>query len=123
MYTNLHRNQTNFNDAQRLSYLRKIDPYVFEELILISFKNNGYHIKRNKRYSKDGGIDGIIFDSNKNKIAIQAKRYSTSITPKHILDFTTAIKKCKAHKGLFIHTGRTGPKSYQNLSENITKDI
>src|ERR1035437_10122313 len=52
-------------EARILAYLRKINPYVFEELLLTVFEEQGYHIKRNPRYSNDGGIDGIIFLNNR----------------------------------------------------------
>jgi len=40
-----------------IAYLRKIDPYVFEELLLEALLSKGFKITRNKRYSGDGGID------------------------------------------------------------------
>ena len=36
------------HDGAKLNYLRKINPFVFEELILSAFKDKGYKIKRNK---------------------------------------------------------------------------
>ncbi len=38
-------------NARIFGYLRKIDPFVFEELLLESFKSQGYRIKRNARYT------------------------------------------------------------------------
>ena len=34
-------------DGQRMSYLRKINPYVFEELLLLAFERQGYAVQRN----------------------------------------------------------------------------
>ena len=45
-----------YRNAQIITYLRKIDPYVFEELLLEAFEIKGYIIKRNKSYSYDGGM-------------------------------------------------------------------
>lgn len=44
----------------RLAYLRKIDPFVFEELVLEGFERRGCKVRRNKRYTGDGGalMDG-----------------------------------------------------------------
>lgn len=42
-----------FKNAKIIAYLRKIDPYVFEELLLSAFENKGYKIKRNASYSAD----------------------------------------------------------------------
>jgi restriction system protein len=102
------------HSGAKIKYLRKIDPFVFEELLLESFKNNNYKIKRNKRYTGDGGIDGRVIKDNKLYL-VQAKRYSSSINPKHIEEFSIAINNHKAHGGFFIHTGRAGNKSCANL--------
>lgn len=108
------------HSGQKINYLRKIDPFVFEELLLTLFKNNGYKIKRNKRYTGDGGIDGIIYDSRNNKILIQAKRYSGYVNLKDIYEFNNLVYHSRAEKGFFIHTGKTGKESYQHFkSSNI----
>ena len=50
-------------DGQRLTYLRKISPYVFEELLLSAFERQGLAVVRNASYSVDGGLDGqVIID-------------------------------------------------------------
>lgn len=93
-------------DGQRINYLRKINPFIFEELILDAFQINGYSIKRNDRYTGDNGIDGVVCKDGV-KFLIQAKRYNKHIKLKHVKDFNelTIKKNCK---GFFIHTGRTG---------------
>lgn len=73
-------------DAQRLAYLRKINPYVFEELLLLVFERQGYSIIRNASYSGDGGFDGQVFIDGQ-RYLIQAKRYGKTITPAHIQQF------------------------------------
>lgn len=93
-------------DGQQLSYLRKINPYVFEELLLTAFERQGYRIKRNKRYSGDGGLDGQVW-RDKQRYLIQAKRYSGVICPSHIVAFGHLARRERC-RGLFIHTGRTG---------------
>lgn len=99
-----------------LGYLRKIDPLVFEELVLTALKDLGAKIKRNSRYTGDGGIDGS-FRLNGLKWLIQAKRYSGAINPQHIKEFS---KVCNGYKGLFVHTGRTGEKSKAALPQNLS---
>lgn len=91
------------------THLRKIDPFVFEELLLNAFELKGYKVIRNKKYTGDGGIDGIVYDHHGNKILIQAKRYSSYINPKHVATFQLLLPKKKAVKGFFIHTGKTSP--------------
>ncbi|MDC9607132.1 restriction endonuclease [Xenorhabdus griffiniae] len=97
------------NDGSRLKYLRQINPYVFEELLLLAFKKQGFKIKRNKCYSGDGEIDGKVWIKGK-CFLIQAKRYSQAINPKHIEEFGEILQQMNC-EGLFIHTGRTGGKS------------
>lgn len=95
------------HQGQQINYLRKIDPFVFEELLLDAFEFKGYKVVRNKRYTGDGGIDGIVYDKNGNKILIQAKRYSSYINPQHVTTFQNLLASKKAVKGFFIHTGKT----------------
>lgn len=99
-------------NAQIFSYLRKINPFVFEELLLHCFESKGFQVIRNKRYTGDGGIDGQVIDQENNLILIQAKRYSSSIDPQHVEDFSQLVKHHKkAKKGYFIHTGKTGAQA------------
>ncbi|MFJ5498737.1 restriction endonuclease [Pectobacterium sp. CHL-2024] len=101
-------------DAQRLAYLRKINPYVFEELLLLAFERQGYPIVRNASYSGDGGLDGQVFIDGQ-RYLIQAKRYGKTITPAHIQHFGDLLLRERCG-GLFIHTGRTGKLSRSLLS-------
>lgn len=93
-------------DGQRLVYLRKINPYVFEEMVLIALERRGFPVRRNPRYSGDGGLDGQFWVGSQRWI-IQAKRFSSAIRPEHVRDFGNLARREKC-KGLFIHTGRTG---------------
>lgn len=101
-------------DGQRLNYLRKINPYVFEELLLTAFERRGYRIKRNRQYSGDGGLDGQVWIDGQ-RYLIQAKRYGRTITPAHVADFGALVRRERC-RGLFVHTGRTGPKSRAELA-------
>ncbi|WMU73303.1 restriction endonuclease [Enterobacter bugandensis] len=93
-------------DGQRLAYLRKINPYVFEELLLLAFERQGYAVIRNTSYSGDGGLDGQVIIEGKTYL-IQAKRYGRTITPSHITSFGALLRHHHCD-GFFIHTGRTG---------------
>tara|TARA_B110001454_G_C12655023_1_gene407020 strand:- start:548 stop:1063 length:516 start_codon:yes stop_codon:yes gene_type:complete len=90
-------------------YIRKIDPYIFEELVLSAIRKQGYSITRNKRYTGDNGIDGQAV-INGQKVIIQAKRYKGHINNKHVSDFAIICAKLN-RKGLFVHSGITGKKS------------
>jgi len=111
----------NKNEGWLLSYLRKIDPFAFEELILISFKKKGFKIFRNKRYTGDGGIDGKI-QKDGEMFLIQAKRYSDYINIQHVKEFIN-ICETKGMRGYFIHTGKTGAQAYELLREHSVKII
>ncbi|MJZ42555.1 restriction endonuclease [Salmonella enterica subsp. enterica] len=101
------------SDGARLNYLRKINPYVFEELLLLALERQGLKVIRNPSYSGDGGLDGQVFIAGERWL-IQAKRYSRSISPQHIREFGELLSR-EGCRGLFIHTGRTGPKSRDSL--------
>lgn len=111
--------QNNYESGYLLGVLRNIDPFVFEEILLLCFRERGFRVKRNSRHTGDGGIDGIVFNENGQKILIQAKRYKNSINPEHVIDFAAAIQRERAAGGFFIHTGRTGEKSRANKAEVI----
>lgn len=103
-----------------ISYLRKINPYVFEELVLTAIENSNIYIIRNKRYSGDGGIDGL-FKIKEGKVIVQSKRYASYINNQHVLELSQLVKKNKYHFGIFVHTGKTGDKSkdIMKLEKNI----
>ena len=95
--------------AAVIAYLRKVDPYVFEELVLLSFKKAGYSVKRNRRYSGDGGIDGRIAKDGR-RWFVQCKRYRGYISPRHVAAFAAVCQEGR-RGGVFVHTGRTGGAS------------
>lgn len=118
IYAKLSKFSGDHRGAQTITYLRKIDPYVFEELILEAFQQRGYRIKRNKSYSADGGVDGRIYDQKGNLIMIQAKRYCGHIKLEHVKQFS-ALVNAEAVHGYFVHTGKTSRAS-SSVSENVT---
>ncbi len=61
-------------------YLRGLNAFVFEEMILTALKKHGFKIIRNKRYTGDGGIDGRAYKNDQHYL-IQAKRYRKHINP------------------------------------------
>ena len=101
--------------ARALGYLRKIDPLVFEELILTAIEEDNVQVRRNFRYTGDGGVDGEITYGGQ-RVLIQAKRYSSHIQRAHVQAFASV---CAAHSalGLFLHTGRTGEGSRGAITE------
>lgn len=108
-------------DKQELPYiigtLRKITPYVFEELLLSCCQDQGWQIQRNNAYSGDGGVDGRTWILGEFYL-IQAKCYEEYISAQHVYDFQKVIQQHEAKGGFFIHSGRTGPKSREALNQN-----
>ena len=100
--------------AQQFSFLRKVDPFIFEEMILTSLADTGAKIKRNHRYTGDGGIDGRATIKG-TKYLIQAKRYKGHISAQHVKEFADICRR-QRKKGLFIHTGKTGKQAWNNAS-------
>ena len=107
-------------NPQIFSYLRKVDPFVFEEMILEVFRNDERcKVVESDRYTGDGGIDGeFIFNKNgkKMRIIIQAKRYNGHINIEHVKEFCKLLQNKKYDKGFFIHTGKTGSGSKQEIN-------
>ncbi|KKN85069.1 hypothetical protein LCGC14_0282380 [marine sediment metagenome] len=100
------------HDGAKLAYLRRIDPFVFEELVLEAFERRGLKVQRNERYTGDGGIDGRIWSREGNLNLVQAKRYSKHINAQHMRDFIELVNRSGCY-GVFVHTGRTGSLSRQ----------
>lgn len=103
-----------FKSKSQFTYLQKINPYVFEELLLTCFEERGFCIERSKSYSGDGGLDGKVWIDDV-LIYLQAKCYGKGkhIKAKHVAEFRQLIISNNV-KGLFIHTGKTGLKAYNN---------
>ena len=77
---------------EQITHLRGVNPFVFEEMILTAIKKRGHKIKRNKRYTNDGGIDGQATIRGIDYL-IQAKRYKNHINPRHVRKFANTCKR------------------------------
>ena len=96
--------------AQAFVYLRKVNPYSFEELDLDGFEKAGYRVRRNERYSGDGGVDGRVSKDGEEYL-VQCKRYRGYISRQDVEDFSrVCTRECR--KGFFVHTGKTGEASW-----------
>jgi len=104
-------------EARLFSYLRKVEPLVFEELVLCAIEQTGALVVRNLRYSGDGGIDGRAWIPSTGWCAIQTKRYGSHISRDHVAAFGDTLTRTRCKRGLFIHCGRTGLAVYQHLAD------
>lgn len=98
-------------------YLQKsVCPYVFEELVLTSFKQYGAKIYRSNSYSGDGGVDGAI-KLRGDKYLIQSKKYTGYVKAADTQRHVNICSRRKV-KGFFIHCGISGRKSISNVSDS-----
>lgn len=91
--------------------------------MLSAFQSHGFKIKRNKRYTGDGGIDGTVWGEDGSKLLIQCKRYKSYVSKKHIKEFQQLIKENGLSGGFFCHTGKTGKETYKEFSGSNVKLI
>ncbi|ENG6273777.1 restriction endonuclease [Enterobacter hormaechei subsp. hoffmannii] len=101
--------------GQQVLYLRKINPYVFEEMVLTAIERRGIPVRRNPSYSGDGGIDGQFWIGQERWL-VQAKRFASAVRPEHVRQFGELVRQEKC-RGLFVHTGRTGFISFKYFSD------
>lgn len=94
--------------------LRTISPFIFEYVVILSFRELGYKTE-DPAFKNDGGIDGKIIDHDGATILLQTKRYGqgeVKYLPKHLRDFIRVVEhqkeQGKAIGGFFLHCGRTG---------------
>lgn len=106
-------------DTKKAFYILRYrtSPYVFEELVLSAFSEMGAKIKRNERYSNDGGIDGRVFLFGREWL-IQSKRYSSYVKKEHI-ESHEALCNRKDKLGIFVHTGKTGESSLRAKNRRV----
>ncbi|MFV7771638.1 restriction endonuclease [Shewanella marisflavi] len=109
------------NGAAVISYLRKVDCFVFEELLLTSIArfNPAIKVVRNSRYTGDGGCDGA-FELEGKKFIIQAKRYEGFVNTADVLKLSKDVAKFDAVHGLFVHAGKTRKTTFYKCPPNVT---
>lgn len=103
--------------AKQFQLLRNLNPFTFEEVILTGLKKHGFRIKRNKRYTGDGGIDGQCWWKGQ-RYLIQAKRYHGRIKTQDV-DALKLLCMKKKTKGFFVHTGSTPTGAHRVAGEVI----
>ena len=88
---------------------------------------HGHHFPRRTQLVGDGGIDGIIDQDalGLSRVYVQAKRYAldTSVGRPEIQGFVGALHGQSANQGVFITTGRFGPKAREYADGVATRVV
>ena len=82
-------------------YWNNLTGVDFENKIADLFTGIGYRVKKTPR-SNDGGIDLYLTGKNKQKIAVQCKRYAQRVATHHIREFIGALKSNDLDTALFV---------------------
>lgn len=95
----------------------------FEHLVVNLFSHYFEEIGEVKitRKSREGGIDGVIFDDDPirgGKYIIQAKKYNDIVSPSAVRELSGTMHHEKATRGILITTGYFGPDSHTFAKDN-----
>ena len=135
LQTPIEKLDTSFKDLNQnlavdlLDYIKGMDPYKFEILVIDLLQAMGYGGNREEaaqvtKKSGDGGIDGIINEDRLglDKIYVQAKKWEGNVTISAIRDFGGTLLAHSAQKGVFITTSDF-PKTAIDYCEKIDRTI
>jgi restriction system protein len=108
--------------------LADMDWEEFEHLVTNLFDKyfQNFGEARVTRRSREGGVDGVIFDSDPirgGKYLVQAKRYNDIVPPSAVRELAGAISHERATRGILITTSYFGPDSKSFADENNIKLI
>ncbi|KOH44605.1 restriction endonuclease [Sunxiuqinia dokdonensis] len=134
-HTPIEKLDTSFRDINQklavelLDYVKGMDPYKFELLVIDLLQAMGYGGNREEaakvtKKSGDGGIDGIINEDRLglDKIYVQAKKWEGVVTISAIRDFGGTLLAHSAQKGIFITTSDF-PRTAIDYCEKIDRTI
>lgn len=82
-----------------------VHPKKFEEVVGSIFANLGYD-SIVTAYSRDAGIDVVLFGPGGERVGVQVKRYKNSITVEQIRSFVGALCLGGFVRGIFVTTSR-----------------
>jgi restriction system protein len=108
-----------------LDLVRKMDPLLFEKLVIDLLVAMGYGGSREEaasvtKASGDEGIDGVINEDRLglDVIYVQAKRWQETVGRKEIQSFVGALAGKKAQKGVFITTS-----GFKSTASEYARDV
>lgn len=89
--------------AARYESRFSVNPKKFENVVASVFADVGYR-SYVTAYSRDGGIDVVLYDNEGHPIGVQVKRYKNTIKVEQIRSFLGALILGKHTKGIFVTT-------------------
>lgn len=102
--------RSSLTDDQGYQIVQGMSAYAFEYLITEGFREQGFEIRKLKRSSGDGGIDGMVKLDGCWHL-IQAKRYNAPVSTATLNEFYQVCVE-RRMPGLFVATnGFTSPAS------------
>lgn len=96
------KNDAFFDNDFMWKCLQEMDPFDFEELILVLLKNIGYDTVSTSK-TGDMGVDGYAYKDGF-KIVVQAKRYKSTVPFQYVTQFYGVLTHEKADQGIFATT-------------------
>ena len=92
-----------FKYIRDLSHLNSLDPFKFEELVLLTYKRLGWNVQGTPR-SGDHGVDGIL-KKDSQVVVLQCKRLqSGKVGPGVLRDLLGTVTKEGATNGVLVTT-------------------
>ena len=89
--------------VRTLDHLNRMDPFLFEGLVLWTYGRLGWETRATPR-SGDHGIDGILTRGSES-VVVQCKRFTTGKIGERVLrDLLGAVVKMKATRGILVTT-------------------
>jgi len=94
-----------------------MEGYMFEDYLRILFFYMGYRVEQTQK-SRDYGADLILYNDSKEKIVVQAKRYSKPVGSKSVQEIIGAISHYKANYGFVVTNNKFTPQAEQLAKDN-----
>ena len=99
--------------------LRAMDWFQFEQIIALIYRKSGFHVERRGGANPDGGIDLVLVDSNRERIAVQCKHWrSWNVGVKAVREFVGAMKIAGINKGILITLRGYSTEARQTAAAN-----
>ncbi|GAB2856258.1 hypothetical protein GCM10027277_26080 [Pseudoduganella ginsengisoli] len=90
--------------ARCLAYLRRIDPLLFEEVIMSALEDAGLFVLRSQHYGGDGGGDGVVWIPGRGWCSVLCNRFRGQVHAADVRAIAWALAKSGYDGGLLVHS-------------------